>query len=94
MGYQASAAHITNKSIPIEFPTNPDIMVDEYPIPFKERGLRGKPGSAPPFDLDKSAKGIDRRPGSMPSVTMGHTGPTTGKKKDQAKVRYFELDLC
>jgi E3 SUMO-protein ligase PIAS1 len=57
-------------------------------IPFKDRGLRGKAGSAPPFDIMKGGRhgmGIDMRPGKMVALGMGHTGPTLGKKKD-AKV--------
>jgi E3 SUMO-protein ligase PIAS1 len=72
--------------MPIEYPSVPDVYVDDYPIPFKERGLRGKAGSAPPFDLDKSSKGLQRINGRMTSITFGHTGPTTGKKKEISKV--------
>lgn len=60
--------------------------MDDLVVPFKERGLRGKAGSAPPFDLNKSTKGLVLLPGRLASVMFGHTGPTTGKKKDQAKV--------
>lgn len=78
---------IVNKAIPIEYPNNPDVYVDEYGLPFKERGLRGKAGSAPPFDLDKGAKGLPKVAGRMTSVSMAHTGATVGKKKDVSKVR-------
>jgi hypothetical protein len=72
--------------MPIDYPTNPDVSVDDYPIPFKERGLRGKPGSAPPFDLDKGTRGLAKVPGRMVGVTMGHSGPSVGKKKEVSKV--------
>nr|XP_018267423.1 uncharacterized protein I303_01410 [Kwoniella dejecticola CBS 10117]OBR89581.1 hypothetical protein I303_01410 [Kwoniella dejecticola CBS 10117] len=81
----------TNRSIPIEFPSNPDIMVDSYPLPFKEKGLRGKAGSAPPFDLEKGQHGLSRVPGRMITITMGHTGPTVGKKKDVAKRFFYQI---
>nr|XP_019007407.1 uncharacterized protein I206_07858 [Kwoniella pini CBS 10737]OCF46188.1 hypothetical protein I206_07858 [Kwoniella pini CBS 10737] len=81
----------TNRSIPIEFPSNPDIMVDSYPLPFKEKGLRGKAGSAPPFDLEKGQHGLSRVPGRMITVAMGHTGPTVGKKKDVAKRFFYQI---
>lgn len=84
--YSPANALINNQDIPIEYPTNPDVYVDEYPIPFKERGLRGKPGSAPPFDLDKGTKGLQKVAGRMTSVNMGHTGPSVGKKKEVSKV--------
>jgi hypothetical protein len=79
---------ITNRNIPIEYPANPDVTVDELPLAFKDKGLRGKAGSAPPFDLGKGKVypgGSDWRVGRMVAVVMGHTGPTVGKKKD-AKV--------
>ncbi|WVW82607.1 hypothetical protein I302_104618 [Kwoniella bestiolae CBS 10118] len=81
----------TNKAIPIEYPSNPDIMVDSYPLSFKEKGLRGKAGSAPPFDLEKSPNGLSRVPGRMTTVAMGHTGPTVGKKKDVAKRFFYQI---
>lgn len=84
--FSAANSLIDNTAIPIEYPSNPDAAVDDLAIPFKERGLRGKAGSAPPFDLDKGARGFPRAPGRMASVTFGHTGPTTGKKKDVTKV--------
>lgn len=36
--------------------------------------------------MDKGTKGLPKVPGRMTSVTMGHTGPTVGKKKDISKV--------
>jgi hypothetical protein len=77
---------ITNRNIPIEYPSVPDVRVDDMSIPFKERGLRGKAGSAPPFDMNKSARGLQFVPNRLASVSFGHTGATTGKKKD-IKVR-------
>ncbi|WWC86507.1 uncharacterized protein L201_001384 [Kwoniella dendrophila CBS 6074] len=81
----------TNKTIPIEYPSNPDIMVDSYPLSFKEKGLRGKAGSAPPFDLEKTPNGLSRVPGRMTTITMGHSGPTVGKKKDVAKRFFYQI---
>ncbi|WWC99949.1 hypothetical protein V866_006858 [Kwoniella sp. B9012] len=81
----------TNKIIPIEYPSNPDIMVDSYPLSFKEKGLRGKAGSAPPFDLEKAPNGLSRVPGRMTTIAMGHTGPTVGKKKDVAKRFFYQI---
>lgn len=80
-------AHLNNLNLPIEYPSVPEVHVDEYPLSFRERGLRGKAGSAPPFDLDRSSKGLVLQPGRMTAVAFGHMGPTTGKKKDQSKVR-------
>jgi len=85
--YQASSIYITNRSIPIEYPSTPDVIVDGHVLVFKERGLRGKAGSAPPFDLDRSSRGIVLNPGRVTAVVMGHSGPTLGKRKDEAKVR-------
>ena len=76
--------------MPIDYPNNPDVNVDDYPIPFKERGLRGKPGSAPPFDLDRGSRGLAKVPGRMVGVTMGHSGPSVGKKKEVSKVSPVE----
>lgn len=75
-----------NRNVPIEYPTNPDVLVDGQVVPFKERGLRGKAGSAPPLDLDKSSRGLVRMAGRMAAVTMGHQGPTPSKKKELSKV--------
>lgn len=97
MPINAANSHITNQHIPIEYPSNPEAYLDGSHVPFKERGLRGKPGSAPPVDLGKSLQGLILAPGRMTSVTMGHAGPTTGKKKDVAKVRFGrmgELGKC
>jgi len=85
--YQPATALITNHNIPIEYPSNPDAYVDEYTVPFKERGLRGKAGSAPPLDLNKTTRGITLSVGRLTTVNIAHTGPTVGKKKEQAKVR-------
>jgi hypothetical protein len=82
LGYQQATAHITNKNIPIEYPGQPEVFVDDYLIPFKEKGLRGKPGSAPPLDLDKSSRKLVRQPGRMASVSMSHMGPSLNKKKE------------
>lgn len=67
-------------------------------MPFKEKGLRGKAGSAPPFDLDKpinngvAAGGrVALVPGRLMGVNVGHRGPTTGKNKTQSKVRYVSF---
>lgn len=81
--------HITNKNIPIEYPSNPDCMLDDHMVPFKERGLRGKPGSAPPLDLNKGSRGLALVPGRMATLQMGHTGPTVGKKKEQSKASWL-----
>lgn len=82
-------------NIPIEYPGNPEVSIDGTVLPFKEKGLRGKAGSAPPFDLDKpidSGVTVGGRvalvPGRLMSVNIGHRGPTTGKNKNQSKVRY------
>ena len=48
--------------------------------------MRGKPGSAPPFDLDRGTKGLQKVAGRMTSVCLGHTGPSVGKKKEVSKV--------
>ena len=77
---------MTNRAMPIEYPTNPDVLIDEYPIPFKERGLRGKAGSAPPLDLNKTSRFNEGlHAGKMRSAVMGHAGPSVGKKKEQAR---------
>jgi E3 SUMO-protein ligase PIAS1 len=81
------AAPVTNRQIPIEYPNAPDVTVDDSPISCKERGLRGKAGSAPPFDLDKSSRRLTRMPGRLATIVMGHSGPTVSKKKEVAKVR-------
>lgn len=81
------AVPVTNRNIPIEYPANPDVMVDDQTVPFKERGLRGKAGSAPPLDLDKTSRGLVLVPGRMASIRVGHTGPTpVTKKKEFSKV--------
>ena len=86
-GYQSLNSQITNRNIPIEYPSNPDAGVDEHAVPFKERGLRGKAGSAPPLDLNKTSRGLTLSIGRLTTVVMGHTGPSVGKRKEQAKVR-------
>ncbi|BEI93876.1 uncharacterized protein CcaverHIS019_0603350 [Cutaneotrichosporon cavernicola] len=84
----------SNRQVPIEYPSNPDVLVDGHTVPFKERGLRGKPGSAPPLDLDKSSRGLVRMAGRMASVSMGHTGPTASKKKEYSKKFFFQVVYC
>ena len=84
MGQPTSA--LSNRAIPIEYPTNPDISIDGMHIHFRERGLRGKPGSAPPIDLMRTHAQMVLASSRQVLVVMGHTGPTTGKRKDQAKV--------
>ncbi|GMK54141.1 hypothetical protein CspeluHIS016_0107270 [Cutaneotrichosporon spelunceum] len=84
----------SNRQVPIEYPANPDVLVDSHVVPFKERGLRGKPGSAPPLDLDKSSRGLVRMAGRMASVCMGHTGPTASKRKEYSKKFYFQVVYC
>ncbi|WVR06101.1 hypothetical protein IAU60_003130 [Kwoniella sp. DSM 27419] len=81
----------TNRSIPIEFPANPHISVDHQDLSFKEKGLRGKAGSAPPFDLEKGPGGLSRAPNKITYITFGHSGPTVGKKKDQAKRFFYQV---
>lgn len=67
--------------------------MDSYIIPFKEKGLRGQPGSAPPFDIGKSTRGLQYSPGRLTSVAFGHTGPTNSKRKDLTKKFFFQLVL-
>lgn len=94
MAPQPGAPPVTNRCIPIEYPVNPDCMVDDHMVPFKERGLRGKAGSAPPLDLDKGSRGLVRIPGRMGSLIMGHNGPTVGKKKEMSKKFWFQMVYC
>ena len=84
--YYAGVGQVTNQSIPIEYPSSPDVVFDGQLVAFKERGLRGKAGSAPPFDLTKNPTAASWNSSRLYSVVMGHTGPTTGKKKDITKV--------
>lgn len=81
---------IDNKSIPVEYPNNPDVQLDGNALVFKERGLRGQPGSAPPFDLGKSTRALILSPSKLQNVTVAHSGPTTGKKKEVTKVSWTE----
>ncbi|KAK4689486.1 hypothetical protein P7C73_g627, partial [Tremellales sp. Uapishka_1] len=90
----SATVHVNNKRIPVDYPANPDVDVDDYRIEFRERGLRGKAGSAPPFDLDKSSKGLVLHPERMCSVTMRHTGPTVGKRKEVHKKFWFQIVLA
>ncbi|ORY23366.1 hypothetical protein BCR39DRAFT_549475 [Naematelia encephala] len=90
----SSNMHVTNKSIPIEYPSNPDAAIDDQVLHFKEKGLRGKPGSAPPFDLSRSQRGLNLAAGRLMTIVMGHTGPTTGKKKEIAKRFWFQVVLA
>ena len=94
MAPQPGAPPVTNRCIPIEYPVNPDCMVDDHMVPFKERGLRGKAGSAPPLDLDKGSRGLVRIPGRMGSLIVGHSGPTVGKKKELSKKFWFQMVYC
>ncbi|ODN78029.1 hypothetical protein L202_05113 [Cryptococcus amylolentus CBS 6039] len=84
----------TNKDIPIEYPSLPDVYVDGVGLPFKEKGLRGKAGSAPPFDLEKAPARRGYMPGRMISVAFGHKGPTTGKNKSISKKFFYQLVLA
>ncbi|ORX37448.1 hypothetical protein BD324DRAFT_450942 [Kockovaella imperatae] len=90
--YSASTAHIRNVSIPIEYPSNPDISVDYQNLPFKQRGLRGKPGSAPPFDLGSAPSGLSLNSNRMTTIVFGHTGPTS--KKSDWKRFWFQIVLA
>ncbi|CAK9784636.1 hypothetical protein CC85DRAFT_325947 [Cutaneotrichosporon oleaginosum] len=84
----------TNRNVPIEYPANPDVVVDGHVVPFKARGLRGKAGSAPPLDLDKSSRGLVRTAGRMASMIMAHQGPTPSKKKEYSKKFFFQVVYC
>ncbi|WVQ76972.1 hypothetical protein IAR50_006651 [Cryptococcus sp. DSM 104548] len=84
----------TNKNIPIEYPSLPDVFVDGANLAFKEKGLRGKAGSAPPFDLEKAPARLGYMPGRMISVAFGHKGPTTGRSKSVSKKFYYQLVLA
>jgi E3 SUMO-protein ligase PIAS1 len=79
-----SGSMASNRDIPIEFPANPDITFAGAPLDFKERGLRGKAGSAPPFDLGRANYSLS--PDRLQTLNFRQTGPTPSKKKDQAKV--------
>ncbi|KIR70994.1 E3 SUMO-protein ligase PIAS1 [Cryptococcus deuterogattii CA1014] len=93
------ARHIPpSTNIPIEYPGNPEVSIDGTVLPFKEKGLRGKAGSAPPFDLDKPINNcvtvggrVALIPGRLMSVNIGHRGPTTGKNKNQSKRFFFQI---
>lgn len=82
---------MSNKQLPIDFPSNPDVTFSGAPMVFKDRGLRGKPGSAPPFDLGKVAFSLNAD--RLNSLSFGHTGPTPSKKKDTTKVRQPHLTV-
>lgn len=84
----------SNRNVPIEYPNNPDVVVDDHLVPFKERGLRGKAGSAPPLDLDKGSRGLSRIPGRSTIVIMGHQGPTVTKNKNISKKFWFQVVFC
>ncbi|OWZ76909.1 E3 SUMO-protein ligase PIAS1 [Cryptococcus neoformans Bt85] len=94
------ARHIPpSTNIPIEYPGNPEVSIDGTILPFKEKGLRGKAGSAPPFDLDKPINvAVGGRvalvPGRLIGVNVGHRGPTTGKNKSQSKRFFFQIVLA
>lgn len=94
MAAPLGAPPVTNRQVPIEYPINPDVSVDDHPLPFKDRGLRGKAGSAPPFDLDKSHRGLVRIAGRMASIAVGHTGPTVTKKKEYTKKFWYQVVFC
>ncbi|KIR52895.1 E3 SUMO-protein ligase PIAS1 [Cryptococcus gattii Ru294] len=93
------ARHLpASTNIPIEYPGNPEVSIDGTVLPFKEKGLRGKAGSAPPFDLDKPINNgvtvggrVALVPGRLMSVNIGHRGPTTGKNKNQSKRFFFQI---
>ncbi|KAK8866164.1 hypothetical protein IAR55_001315 [Kwoniella newhampshirensis] len=91
MPIQPGQGLVSNRNIPIEYPSNPDVSVDNYNLSFKEKGLRGKAGSAPPFDLEKGPNGLSRVPGRMTTVTVGHSGPTVGKKKEYSKRFFYQI---
>ncbi|WWD17629.1 hypothetical protein CI109_102070 [Kwoniella shandongensis] len=91
MPVQPGQGLVSNRNIPIEYPSNPDVSVDNYNLSFKEKGLRGKAGSAPPFDLEKGPNGLSRVPGRMINVIFGHSGPTVGKKKEFSKRFFYQI---
>ncbi|WVO16818.1 hypothetical protein L204_104504 [Cryptococcus depauperatus] len=84
---------LPSRNIPIEFPNNPEVAVNGVILPFREKGLRGKAGSAPPLDVDKS-KRVTVEPGKVTGVTFGHRGPTTGKNKNQSKRFFYQVVFC
>lgn len=85
-GYYPGRPAIINRNIPIEYPNNPDVLFDNSSVQFKERGLRGKAGSSPPFDLIKNPGHFIPNSTRLYNLVFGHTGPTTGKKKEIVKV--------
>jgi len=85
-GYYPGRPAIINRNIPIEYPNNPDVLFDNSAVQFKERGLRGKAGSSPPFDLIKNPSHFVPNSTRLYNLVFGHTGPTTGKKKEMVKV--------
>jgi E3 SUMO-protein ligase PIAS1 len=76
--------HITNRAIPMDYPVTPEVFIDSLAVMIKDKGLRGKAGSAPPLDLNTHNR--LSTPKSV-QLTVRHSGPSLNpKKKDDAKV--------
>jgi E3 SUMO-protein ligase PIAS1 len=81
----------TTRSIPIEYPSQPEVLYDDAPVIFKDKGLRGRAGTAPPLDVATSRKGINLLPGRLTTVQFAHMGPTLKKQSGPAKVSHVPL---
>ena len=87
-------ATYANVKLPIDYPSTPEFDINGHLLPFTQRGLRNRAGSAPPFDLQSGPRGITPTAGKLWAVTLRHTGPSLNpKKKEEAKRFYFQLVL-
>lgn len=70
----------------MDLPNAPDLIVNSVVVPMK-KGIKGKPNTAPPADLENGGVSTLRFTGVKQQVTFGQTGPSMNKKTKAPKVR-------
>ncbi|KAJ9091575.1 hypothetical protein QFC19_009031 [Naganishia cerealis] len=71
-------------SVPLEFPYNSEITVDNKVVHFR-KGLKGRANTAAPVPLDSSSHPVRKSHLAQTNVSVTHVGPSLNKKTKEAK---------
>lgn len=85
--YYPVSARNTTSGLPIDYPVNPDIVINNHRIDFR-KGLKGKANTAAPANLEPSGRStISKVANLRQHVMFGQSGPSLNKVTKVAKVR-------